>query len=481
MRVGTSLVVGFIGLLGIADGAVITVPSPGINTIQDGIDASSSGDVIRVKAGLYEETVTIGVNQGGITLVGVGKVILDARPFAIANGPGLEVLGSGVTVKNITIRCAVTGAGGDGDGLFVDANDFNGSKIVVQHCEDDGIHVIGADVVLTDCRVEAVMGHGIHAESALGLVLKKCRIRGTGSGGIDAAGNDVRISGCTTSGTNDDAIVVSGANARIEKCRTEDSGSSGIEVDGSNAVIEHCRLLRTFGNVLLLDGNSGSIRKCTVVGTFGSAISATGIDVTIQSNTLRDVRNGIEIGAVIDAIVTANRVVNSNGRAVRVQNSSNVQVTENRFTGLLFGGIKFETSTLCVASDNVLKSGCLSTGVAVIDLAANGSVAFRNRIDGGTRDGIRVSADDVEVGDNIVRNCGEDGIDVDSGDACFIDGNVVLGCVGEGIENNGTNTTITNNVMKKNRTDLANDGTLDDVLGNVFTTGGTNEVPLIDF
>lgn len=118
---------------------------------------------------------------------------------------------------------------------------------------------------------------------------------------------------------------------------------------------------------------------------------------------------------------------------------------------------------------------------AAFDISSVSATVSGNRLTGCGGDGIAITADGCEIVDNVLKACAEDGIDVESGDACFIDGNLVIGCVGEGIENNGTNTTLTNNVMKKNRVDLANDGTLDDVTNNQFTTGGTNEVPLIDF
>ncbi|MCC7173171.1 MAG: right-handed parallel beta-helix repeat-containing protein, partial [Planctomycetes bacterium] len=251
-------------------------------------------------------------------------------------------------------------------------------------------------------------------------------------------------------------------------------------IDGSNAVLENCVTRRTFNSGLYFDGNSGVVRKCVVDTTFASALFVTGIDATVENNVFKNVRDGIAISNVIDALVRGNRVVYSDARGLRTQNSSNVRVLDNVFTSTMYAAIRFETSSLCVATDNVMKT-CALAAEAAIECVSNGAVLERNRIDGCGVDGIRPTADDVEVTDNILRNCGEDGIDVESGDACVLDGNLVLGCTGEGIENNGTNTTITNNVMKKNRIDLANDGTLDDVLGNVFTTGGTNEVPLIDF
>jgi parallel beta-helix repeat protein len=479
MRVGGLFVFGFLAMFGVAHGAVITVPSAGINTIQQGVDAAAPGDVVRVKAGLYEETVTIGANRSGITLVGVGKVILDARPFAIANGPGLEVLATDVTVKNLTIRCAVTGAGGDGHGLYVNADGFTGTKLTVKHCEADGIHIDAAGAKLSNCRVETVGEDGIHAENALQVVISKCQTRGTGGSGIDVAGNDAQILGCSIRAALGTGILVTGANSVTSKCKVEDGGNMGISIDGSNALLENCATRRTFNTGIRFDGNSGAVRKCVVDTTFGNALFVTGVDATIEKNTLKNPRDGIVLHTVIDAVVVGNRVVNSSSRGLRVVDSSNVQMKNNLFQQAMLAGIRLETSGLCVATDNVVKS-CALTFEAGIECEATGAVLERNRVDGCGRDGVRVGADSVEVVDNTIRNCGEDGIDVESGNACVVDGNVVIGSTGEGIENNGTNTTITNNVMKANRVDFANDGTLDVVSGNSFTTGGTSEDPLVD-
>ncbi|MBK6941627.1 MAG: right-handed parallel beta-helix repeat-containing protein [Planctomycetes bacterium] len=483
MRVGTSLVVGFIGLLGIADGAVITVPSPGINTIQNGIDASSSGDVIRIKAGLYEETVTIGVNQGGITLVGVGKVILDARPSAIASGPGLEVLGSGVTVKNITIRCAVTGLGGDGHGLLVDANAFTGSKIVVQHCEASGIHMLSLDSTLTNCRVEAVGGAGIHAEFASGLVLKSCVVRGAGGVGLELDGAGILVDSCRVRGSRGNGIEVVGSDAIVRKCVVENADDDAIVADGLGALVDSCRLDTIDGVGIDADGADAIVRRCKITATQSFAIGCGGDNTRIEDNVLTRCRAGIVIGGTSQQVLR-NRLTDTTLLGIDLDTCSQALVANNVIVRVGGAAISSDKGALETIRDNVVKDAVMLADTpvrAAFEISSVSATVSGNRLIGCGGDGIAITADDCEIVDNALKACMEDGIDVESGDACIIDGNVVLGCTGEGIENNGTNTTITNNVMKKNRIDLANDGTLDDVLGNVFTTGGTNEVPLIDF
>lgn len=483
MRVWTVLVVGVVGLFGVARGAVITVPSPGINTIQNGIDASAPGDVVRVKAGLYEETVTIGVNHGGITLVGLGKVILDARPFAIANGPGLEVLGSGVTVKNITIRCARTGLGGDGHGLLVDADAFTGSKIVVQHCEASGIHMLSSNATLTNCRVEAVGGVGIHAEFAAGLVLKSCIVRSTGGIGLELSGGDILVDSCRLRGISDRGIRVVGFDAVVRKCVVEVSDDDAIDVSGVGALIEACRIADADGYGVVTDGADSIVRGCKISTARNFAIQCGGDNSRIEDNTLSRCGAGVAIGGA-SMQVLRNRIVDTRTFGVDLDTCSQALVADNVITRVGLSAIRTDKGSLETIRDNVVKDAVLfgtAPAYSAFDISSVSSTVSGNRLVGCGGDGIAVTENACEIFDNVIKGCAEDGIDVEAGDACSIDGNVVIGCVGEGIENNGTNTTLKNNVMKKNRTDLANDGTLDDVVGNVFTTGGTNEVPLIDF
>lgn len=483
MRVWTALIVGFVGLIGVARGAVITVPSPGINTIQNGIDAAAAGDTVRVKAGLYEETVTIGVNQGGITLVGVGKVILDARPFAIANGPGLEVLGADVTVKNITIRCAKTGLGGDGHGLFVDADAFTGSKIVVQHCEASGIHMLSSNATLTNCRVDTVGGVGIHAEFAAGLVLKSCVVRSAGGIGLELSGAGIVVDSCRVRGADGVGISVVGFDAIVRKCVVEVGEDDAIDVSGSGALVDTCRIVDIEGDGVVADGVDSLVRRCKITSVRSFGIVCNGDDTRIEDNTLSRCAGGIVIGGAAQQVLR-NRITDTRIVGVDLDTCSQALVADNVITRVGLFAIRTDKGAFETIRDNVVKDAAMLGNIpaySAFDISSVSATVSGNRLIGCGGDGITITADGCEIADNVLKACLEDGIDVESGDACILDGNVVTGCTGEGIENNGTNTTIKNNVMKKNRIDLANDGTLDDVLGNVFTTGGTNEDPLIDF
>jgi hypothetical protein len=70
-------------------------------TIQDGVDAASSGDLVLVGEGTYEEAVT--VTTPGITLRGVdrNRVVLDG---GAERKNGVYVTADGVAVENLTVR-----------------------------------------------------------------------------------------------------------------------------------------------------------------------------------------------------------------------------------------------------------------------------------------------------------------------------------------------------------------------------------------
>jgi hypothetical protein len=73
-----------------------------------------------------------------------------------------------------------------------------------------------------------------------------------------------------------------------------------------------------------------------------------------------------------------------------------------------------------------------------------------------------------------VSGNGKDGIHINaSANLTSLNANTTLNNSGEGIENDGTNTTLTNNTSTGNRQDCAGTGTIAVNTGNVCTDGTT--------
>ena len=85
-----------------AQAATLTVGSSGYSTIQDAINASSSGDEILVDAGFYYECLSIGA--GTLSIEAVGTVTLDSS--ACAAGMGLT---SGASVSILDLNLSGSG------------------------------------------------------------------------------------------------------------------------------------------------------------------------------------------------------------------------------------------------------------------------------------------------------------------------------------------------------------------------------------
>ena len=95
----------FLTAAGSAPAAVLRVPQDH-PTIQAAVDAAGAGDVVRIKAGTYSETVFVNTKPN-LTILGVGTVVIDGGNAA---QPALLIDQSdGFVIKNVRIRRADVG------------------------------------------------------------------------------------------------------------------------------------------------------------------------------------------------------------------------------------------------------------------------------------------------------------------------------------------------------------------------------------
>lgn len=139
-------------------------------------------------------------------------------------------------------------------------------------------------------------------------------------------------------------------------------------------------------------------------------------------------------------------------------------------------------SAIGTVSGNSIQRCGTKQSVGILVASASDVIVRDNALSrlGGDAIRIELGIDNIDVSGNTIKDCVRDGIDVGAQavGVAVVD-NVVRRCFAEGIENSGTNSTITGNDAKQCRLDLANDGTAT-FTANVFTTGGENVAPEID-
>ncbi len=210
-------------------------------TIQQGIDAASSGDTVQVAAGTYNESITM---KSGVEILGAGSDVttidaggggsvvtanaVDATAkldgFTITNGGGTDISvpnyyeGGGILLENnsnpLISNCIITGNSADvGGGMMINTSSphltnciFNGNSAVT---DGGGIQNNGASPIVTNCIFygnSAIQGGGMSNTGSSGPcnpILINCNFYGntasTQGGAIHSDGN---YSACAPTLTN---------------------------------------------------------------------------------------------------------------------------------------------------------------------------------------------------------------------------------------------------------------------------------------
>jgi parallel beta-helix repeat protein len=298
--------------------------------IQDAVNAAGAGDVILVSKGTYAEDVVV-QSRNDLTIQGRGKVLLkpETTGIAIRNSARITVRGIGVSggedgfeiteSQDVTLQSFVaanvshdgvsviassnvrlqTGRvvncdndgvsmGGSGPGQGVTGGEVTRVKAI--RGGEDGIEVVGADVVVSRCTVTNVDDDGFEAaiEGAGPVRFEKCKSRNAESDGFDLATPNSTAVDCTATGSGDDGFDLEASNSRLERCKATGGRERGFTLELVTGVtLISCTATRNREAGFDVVGSTNStIESCVArkSGTAGFALDSDSTGNTLTGN-----------------------------------------------------------------------------------------------------------------------------------------------------------------------------------------------------
>lgn len=480
---------------GSADAATINVPA-NFPTIQGAIDAALPGDTIVVAKGVYEEVLNIPNTLTGLTLRGKKGAVLDARPAGVDSGAGIVVVANTVTVRDLVIRHAADIVSNDGDGIRVTGTGFIGRNLTIQHCEGSGIAIAGIGALIDNASITGT-SDGVNF-SVSTVTLRRVKTFGTTSNGIDGTGSTVVIDKCAIRDCSGFGIVITGSTLTLTKNSVVNCDSTAIQLTGNGATLTQNSVTGANGGIEIT-GDAAALNKNKLRSIFGTGVDIAGGTANVTGNTVDDADLAFTLTGNGNSLIgnTARRVITGIEAVGTTNNVGDNVLRDVSVIGIAITGTSTGTSVIAndvrncgaegivCSSDTVTIAGnalrdCGTFDLAALSIAANSNDITGNNVRNSRSDAIRVLGDSNSVAANVCQSNLEDGIDIQSGTNNTLSNNNCSSNSAEGIENNGGNTTIQNCTAQKNRTDIANDGTLGAFNFNVFTTGGQATAPEVD-
>ncbi len=278
------LILGFITALSLAAGAtqaaVIHVPGDQ-PTIAAGLGSASSGDIVLVACGTYEEhSLSL---PSGVTLRGDGSsascVIIDAQGL----GRVMEAVGLSetVTIENLTLR---NGLAHHGAGLKVEF-----ASAVVGNCHFDG-------------NVATSVGGGLHSKES-DVTVTDCLFTGNSAdadgGGLNMAQSELTLTNSVFDGNTADyggALVLASGSPLVEGCRFLENSSTAaggaiVTLLSTTPTIRGCLFDGNSsvdgGAIYAMLGGDALIETCTFVNNAASTLAA-GVLAWYSNTTMRN-------------------------------------------------------------------------------------------------------------------------------------------------------------------------------------------------
>jgi len=269
-------------------GAACSAAAP-CGSIQHAVDLAAPGDQILVRAGTYEENVTVAVEKKNLTLAGTGQaqVVLQSAGSGQKEAPAgvpadivLDIFAPGVTVRNLTIRHSEGSPSGRDIGVFVrpPALDVTLSNLTVERLR-------------TGNNLEPTTpgSRGVLVFRATGTTVRNSLFQGNYEDHIHLPTSAATVLNNDVYNATRLGIVIiqeSASSVSVDNVLKDNtvagSGSDGIQVQGDDNLIQANRVWNNGDYGIHLCGPASS-PLCVAPGT-----GATASGNVVQANQLRD-------------------------------------------------------------------------------------------------------------------------------------------------------------------------------------------------
>lgn len=341
MKPAIQHVLGFVILatgIGCERSTSLTVPD-NYRTIQAAIDAAGPGETVRVRPGIYHESVHIDKN---VSLQGVDR-------------DGVIIQSNDAAVSTLSIR--------NGQGLSIESITFLGAKGGNPDKSAPVVNLVATNAAIRNCTVQSGAATGVYMHSASGSV-SNCLVSGNGTSGIVVTGRskDVTLTGNQCNNNGGSGIYFSnGGNATVEKNICADNVWYGIVAAGEGVnpvlVANECRGSGYCG-IYIGEGAGGTVSKniCGSNVWHGVSIISKECSVTVTENTCDDnARDGIYIGDGACCTVRDNHAAsNANGIVIAYATAA-AEIRGNTCINNSYDGIQTPTGHRCQIVENTLK------------------------------------------------------------------------------------------------------------------------------
>ncbi|MEU6341912.1 right-handed parallel beta-helix repeat-containing protein [Streptomyces sp. NPDC046977] len=440
-------------------------------SITAAVRAAEDGAAVHVQPGVYRESLVLDRDVAIVAEKGPGSVrIVAVHGTAVTVTAGVPRLRD-VAVEGTSDREPAVFVG-EGRAVLDHCHVIGGRvevvrnavaelrSCVIEDSSEAGLPATGtANVVLEDCAVRSVSGHGLTlSDAAVAKVLRVTIERVTGFGVAMTGESVATFEDCTVRQTGDAALVVATpARPVLRGCRLHDAKAQGVRVvdssvvtasaagagtddaatfagrDGLRTKLEKCEIFRTAGEGVLVAGAAElSLQDCHIRETGGAGVIAAGTSRVELAGTRVVDLPGTGLAAVDTAQVHirggtvartgANGVHGTDNCTIRL---ADCEISTTGYTALHFGGRAQAELHACTVRD--------SAQHAIWAEAAASVLAEDVRIERAGMTGVEIRGADA-----VLRRCviteAETGVRLQTSHRPLLDGCEVTQCGGTGIE-----------------------------------------------